>query len=576
MKKPLLQLLLLILFFSKTQALILPAENAVVYSTSVYFEESIVPKASSYKLFIFEDSLLNVPVKLNGQKSCSWPAFIAGELGWAKKYFWKIQAFAPDGKLMSDGKTHAFRITAIKSVNFDEVKMRVNKNLTGRNSGGYIFVDNSRCLFNREGKAVWTVPPVTGIVDENAQQVRDFKMTKEGNITFIAERVPLEIDFDGRVIWKAPFPFYYKGDSVFYHHEFRKDNTGNYYVLGGRLLYRKLLLKLPEKEKKNEDMVKITDSAVYRKTEVSMVLKFNKEGKLIWSWDSNDYIQDVDLNYKRNGEGFPNFNSHANAFSIDEKTGILYVGFRDLSRIVQVDMKTGKVLNSYGEKYPSGDAKMANDLFRAQHDAGATGRGTLLIFNNNGARVNTREGRGGISSVIEMRLTPAKPGDILLWQFNLDFDTLTRGKSLKAGNINEMKNGNLLVCAGELNRIFEVTRSKEIVWDAFMFSRGKGDTLWQKQPQYRISYCEQPVFRHHLETHEISNRGGTETKIDFKVYNSGNIPETYIINFIDTNGTVIKVLKTRRLNPKESFSGKTVLLLSLKNSDSLRLNIRPI
>ena len=81
MKKPLLQLLLLILFFSKTQALILPAENAVVYSTSVYFEESIVPKASSYKLFIFEDSLLNVPVKLNGQKSCSWPAFIAGELG---------------------------------------------------------------------------------------------------------------------------------------------------------------------------------------------------------------------------------------------------------------------------------------------------------------------------------------------------------------------------------------------------------------------------------------------------------------------------------------------------------------
>lgn len=439
MKKPLLQLLLLILFFSKTQALILPAENAVVYSTSVYFEESIVPKASSYKLFIFEDSLLNVPVKLNGQKSCSWPAFIAGELGWAKKYFWKIQAFAPDGKLMSDGKTHAFRITAIKSVNFDEVKMRVNKNLTGRNSGGYIFVDNSRCLFNREGKAVWTVPPVTGIVDENAQQVRDFKMTKEGNITFIAERVPLEIDFDGRVIWKAPFPFYYKGDSVFYHHEFRKDNTGNYYVLGGRLLYRKLLLKLPDEVVKNEDMVKITDSAVYRKTEVSMVLKFNKEGKLIWSWDSNDYIQDVDLNYKRNGEGFPNFNSHANAFSIDEKTGILYVGFRDLSRIVQVDMKTGKVLNSYGEKYPSGDAKMANDLFRAQHDAGATGRGTLLIFNNNGARVNTREGRGGISSVIEMRLTPAKPGDILLWQFNLDFDTLTRGKSLKAGNINEMK-----------------------------------------------------------------------------------------------------------------------------------------
>ena len=48
-------------------------------------------------------------------------------------------------------------------------------------------------------------------------------------------------------------------------------------MLGGRLLYRKLLLKLPTRGGENEDMVKITDSAVYRKTEVSMVLKFNKE-----------------------------------------------------------------------------------------------------------------------------------------------------------------------------------------------------------------------------------------------------------------------------------------------------------
>ena len=62
-----------------------------------------------------------------------------------QKYFWKIQAFAPDGKLMSDGKTHAFRITAIKSVNFDEVKMRVNK--TSREEiQEVIFLLTTQCL----------------------------------------------------------------------------------------------------------------------------------------------------------------------------------------------------------------------------------------------------------------------------------------------------------------------------------------------------------------------------------------------------------------------------------------------
>src|SRR6185503_1799810 len=139
------------------------------------------------------------------------------------------------------------------------------------------------------------------------------------------------------------------------------------------------------------------DNVLYRRTLIGILLEFNKAGKLIWYWDANNYIKDVDLNHKKTPTGLPNFATHDNAFGENEEGTKVYVSFRDLSRIVKIDKKTKKAELSYGDKYPSGDAAYGNNLFKNQHDANVTRHNSIYIFNNNGAW------GGGISSIIELR-----------------------------------------------------------------------------------------------------------------------------------------------------------------------------
>lgn len=128
----------------------------------------------------------------------------------------------------------------------------------------------------------------------------------------------------------------------------------------------------------------------------------------------------------------------------------------------------------------------ANGLFKNQHDANVTKHNSIYILNNNGSW------GGGISSVIELKDNlKSKKDTPWVWKFDLDFDTLSKGKTLNGGKVNELPNSNLLVCAGELNRIFEVTKNKEIVWDAFIYGKGKQDSVWVRMPQYRANWASQ-------------------------------------------------------------------------------------
>ena len=78
-----------------------------------------------------------------------------------------------------------------------------------------------------------------------------------------------------------------------------------------------------------------------------------------------------------------------------------------------------------------------------------------------------------------------------MWSFSLDFDTLTKGRSGSGGNVNELPNSNILLCAGQLNRIFEVTKQKEVVWDAFIYALQKSDNKWHAMPNYRASWVKE-------------------------------------------------------------------------------------
>jgi hypothetical protein len=535
-KSPGILWLLIVFLNSPVFAGVEPADHSVLNHTDVYFEEEFVRGAVSYEIFIFQDSVhqdrhANIYAAKN-----HLPAFWFNQLQWATAYGWYVVALDSGRHEISRSKNHAFRLQEISFLGFDKAKVEIRRNLADKHAGGLISIDYTRSIYNRSGEAVWTIPANDSIMDKRIQ-VRDLKVTKDNTITFLTGKAPLEVDFEGNVLWAAPYPLIIKDDTVTYHHEFQKTSRNTYMVLVFRREYRKVLGNLSPEIFEKESELKTINGVLHKKTMMSVLLEFDAKGRIIWSWDSNSYVTDADLNHKKNQNGAPNFATHANAFSENKEGTKVYVGFRDLNRIVRIDKKTKRVEASYGEKYPSGHGQLARNAFRRQHGAQVTDHHTILVFNN-----NSNIAGGGIASVVELSEKISPRDSAVAWKLEMNFDSI-KGKSVSGGNVVELPNKNLLVCAGTFNRIIEVTRKKEIVWDAFVQSRSRGDSAWQIAPQYRCNWT--PLLRQYRFLARFSQKSLENPQApQIVIANTGNSADSYFIELTDEKGKVIRKLKT--------------------------------
>ena len=556
---------------------IIPKENCKLNYTTVYFEEEIIDGAMEYE--IIYSAGLPSKSESNAKKSrCKLPAFWISNLEWATEYIWSVNCYDKSGKLLAEGKKHKFSTVKLYARDAEEFRLVVKKNKETKNAGGLILIDYTKAAFNRSGKQVWVIPNIDTLWNARGQ-IKDLKVTKDNTLTFIAANIPVEMDYDGTVLWQAPYPFIFNSDTITYHHQVTKTKRGTYLVMGLRPVLRKVFGAVnagftPSKE--TPALKKIGDT-IYKRAIMTVLLEFDKQGKVIWSWDPNDYLTDLDMNYKKYPSGIPIFSTHANAFSENQAGTKIYVGFRDINRIVKVDKKTKMVELSYGEKFSSGEAKVANNAFRKQHDAGITNHNSILVLNND-------EKEKSVSCVIELKENPAKNDSAVLWKFCLDFDTLTKGKSLSGGNVIELPNYDLLVCAGVLNRVFEVTKSKEVVWDAFVQSKVVGgDTLWQPAPQYRSSWVDK-ITRYYFipQLSKVSTSAANGIGVDIVINNTGNADDSYSIEILAEDETVLYTMKSgmikknlagkQSINFKPSKTGIKNLRVNIKSNNSLYKN----
>ena len=551
-------LLILFGFYYTGSCQEIPKTNSSINRTDVYFEEQLIKDASEYELEIYLDSSNFEKVFI--QQIAKIPAFWVNGLNWGATYYWQVKAYDKNHQQLSNTERHKFNIVKIEYQGYEKVRMVVKTNKEDLNCKGLICVDYTRCIFDRKGTAIWTLPLIKDIVSEN-MQIRDLKVTKDNTITFLTLFQACEIDLEGNILWRAPYPFVLNSDTVTYHHDFKKTNRGTYMVLGNKTVDRKILGTYSDSLVKIEPGVKKINGQLYKSVIMAVLLEFDKNGKLIWYWDATDYVTDEDMNYKKGPNDFPTFLTHSNAFGENEAGTKVYVGFRNLSRIVKIDKRTKKVELTYGERYPSGDAVYANKLFKNQHDANVTNHNSIYILNNNGTTP------GGISSVLELRDNIKNKKDtVCLWKFDLDFDTLSVGKSVSGGKVDELPNSNLLVCGGELNRIFEVTKEKEIVWDAFMQGIVKTDSVWQRMPQYRASWVKQLKEFHFIPQIIFTDEKRGKADISLIIYNTGNSEDAYEIEVFSENRISLSQKKTDTILKGES---SVVLLRSVPLKDIL-------
>jgi len=541
-----------------------PAENSKLNYTTVYFSENFISGAKEYELEVYSDSLLTQ--KVTSQRS-ALPAFWVEDLSWASRYFWKISGYDSENKQVEKGNVHVFSILKITYMNYDEIRVDVKKNNTEKNAGGFISIDYTKSIINRKGKPVWVIPHLENVPVEK-MYIRDMRITHDNTVTFLTFQIPCEIDFNGKVVWQAPYPFLLNSDTVHYHHDFKKTSRGTYMVMADRHVYRRLLKEPTDIELKNSPEVKRIQNEWYKKTYITFLLEFDKDHKLIWYWDANEYLKDIDLNWKKMEMTTPNFATHANAFGENKEGTKIYIGFRDLSRIIKIDKKTKKVEHSYGEVYPSGEANIPVEM-NNQHDANPSDHNSIYVFNNNGFKEVT-----GVSTILELK-DNVKPGeDPIIWKFDLNFDPATKGKSANGGNIVELPNSNLLFCAGSLHRIFEISKKREIVWDAMLYSRGIKDTAWKPFPQYRSNWIPQLNWYYFMSTLNAAPiKKGKHLIADLTIYNTGNIEDAYEIQILSGENVLLQSLTTPVVKKNESIQ-HTLRVKTKEKIENLKILVR--
>ena len=505
------------------QAQILPKEGDSLHYNQVLFKVPLTPGASNYHFTVVKDGSKDMIISEQAENR----AVIISGLEFGASYTWNVTATNTKGEILKEYDPAHFVIRFTKWSDTRRYRYRVNG---ASDEEDLLLFDYGRIAVNRKGEAVWTMPNFDFV--DSLQLLRDLNQTESGTFTCILGGNPAEFDRDGKIIWKAPKqPIRPGSPNNFYHHDLEKLPNGNYMVCGSEFLDR----VSPE-----GDTVEV---------EFGTLIEFDKDNNIKWRWTSSTYFTDEDVFRLPKKEGEWQVRAHLNSFSAHGNR--IFAGFRDADRIIEIDKRTKRVVRSYGGWGATKEPNSNTHFFRKQHASELISDGNLAVLNNDSIQL-----AGRVSSIIifsQLKNSKSK----IVWKFPLDFDNLTDGKAMKTGNIEEQENGNILVNAGTLNRCFEVTRNKKVVFDMFMEQYDYKQKDWIPFPQYRVHECTSlypiafgstilnPESKWNQTIHyKISNIGSSSDSYIIEGYKDGRVYRRYISNTVDAGDSVVLPIAT--------------------------------
>lgn len=480
-----------------------PEEGAVLNFTQVLFETPEVPEAVSYRFELTGDSdpeFANAIVRTDSSH-----VTIIDRLDFGKSYLWRTTALGSSQQEIATSPVHHFKIGKTLAVDSDTYRFRMIDHGEQDVQPGIIFLDKNGVAIDRSGQPVWYLPILEKRIREG--RFRDLKMTKEGTLTFLTMLKCMEITIDGKKIWETPNNSGISGDTTdYFHHEFTKLDNGNYAVLAKSIETKSLTL----------------DDLTIEKIPISVVVEFNPAGDTVWGWSTRKYILDDDLLKVGKKVFFGNTFGHGNSLAVSADGKRYYLGYRDLNAVLVVDRESRRLIASYGDKIPSDTTRNAIGFFRKQHAAIPLEDGSILLFNNND--------RGATSSVVifSESETPDSPSRIL-WEFPCNFDTLMPSAADRMGNAQALSNGNILVNMGDVARLFEVTREKEVIWDCLPEQWNGDSNRWEPITNYRLNFQSSLYPRYF----SVSTRKSNAGKTYFYLTNEGSDADAYTVRFLD-------------------------------------------
>jgi len=300
--------------------------------------------------------------------------------------------------------------------------------------------------------------------------MRDMKVTEQGTITYMLNGETYEIDYNGKLLWKGPNTGEVVGDKTErYNHQFSRLANGHYMVMG-----------------LEKDVVWPPHANNTIHNTFGTLIEYNEAGKVVWSWKTSGYLPYSDLMYFQTTTDSNNKSLflQENSFYLDNKSGLIYLSCRNISRIIKIKYPEGDVLGYYGERFSANHRQTSkNPLFCNQHSIQRLRSGNICFYNNNTCKTDAPE------LIIARENKKAAEGLDILWKFDCGFgQDFTKIDKLRGGNVLELEDGSLFASmGGEYSRIFIVNLNKELLWSALPEEWNYTEKRWTPRYQYRCS-----------------------------------------------------------------------------------------
>lgn len=521
------------------------------------FDVSPIKNACIYKYILTEDAFNlgkeDFPMQKTQIIIDSTQATLIKNLKFGTPYKWKVECFDKNNKLFNTSAIHTFSIMYNDYDSEFKFKLKQTYNDKTKYKDGIIWCDLYHCAIDREGKVIWQFPLINKGL-EKGRALRDLHLYPNGNLTFITDTNIYYIAKDLEIIWGLKDNNEnLKKHTANYHHSFKRLDNGNFIVLQAQTYKIK-------NEGNDTTAISFDDD---------FVVEYNPQGQIVWSWITSEHF---DLNIIKDLAKINKTNSvsiHLNSLSIDKTENYIWLGFRDLSRIIKIDKKTKKIIAQYGQKLTPLDTLVnESHLFKRQHDVRILSNNELTLFNNNLPDTKL------ISSALHLKI-PQNEKDSLtpIWEFRLDFDTLTNGKALRLGSVEQLKNGNYLICTGENGRILEVTSQKIPVWDFRLYEKITVKDKYLRFPQYKIAFNTSlfPFYftasKNNKNKLKINNEGTDADQYETILY-----PKLFIFKVKRISIPNIEPEKSYTVIIKKMYRYKKVKIISVSSSIQKNLN----
>jgi hypothetical protein len=471
--------LLLLVFNPALQAQILPANASTVNYTLVPFS---VQSGTGNDSCIFEiaaghyETIASFNKNITIRKAGITKGTLVQLPAFNSEYTW---CRVDKAHLRAEKKElHYFKTGYSKFIDTNYYRTTIIKAAEPATQPIYLFNDYLRTLTTLEGVAVWYLPDIPGVVDDNTL-VRDLKPTYDGTLTFFTNEDAYEIDYNGNILWKAPNDGRISGSvKENYHHEFIKMPNGHY-MLSGTVSVEKLipasLHTLPENQSAKGKLM----------VQYETLIEYDSNGSIVWSWKGSEHIPDELVFSKTGKDGTINTSMHLNSFYFNEKESCIYIGFRDISSILKIQYPSGKIINTY-----TGTPAAKPQLFKSQHCCRTDDNGNIYMYSNNNPGKNERtehDEKTCISSIVILKEEQGKPEKT--WEFKCDIDKNALPCTNSGGSVYLLKTGDILVSMGSVNRNFIINKNKNLLWNAIT-EKKEGDGRWVPTGTYRISCIE--------------------------------------------------------------------------------------